>query len=398
MLTRRDVVVWLAAFVVVAVWISGSGFASRDADSMLYAGLSARIAEQPWPRWIAPEWWGLWPRIGLSGYFREHPVGGFILPALLARAGVPGEQAAYIVGVAAGLASTLLIAHLVSGVTSPREGRATLVLLQIMPVAFVFRVRANQEYLLLLCLLVTIIGLDRTRRTWAGALLVAFGVTAALLVKGAFLLLVLAGAVLWMVINPRRVPGALERPVVALIAAIAVAGLAGWAYEYGYRHVTGESFVATYWARQFSEVAVSTPITGALTFVQHLGFYVVRIAWHAAPWSLAWAAAWRRAWSAGGLRRMNEPAMRGLAFTGAYALVLTLMLSPSSRVAERYVFYATYAVAAAGAVAAYRGSPRLSALLDRLDARIPACPAIVWFVLVAARLSVGSLLPRIMVN
>ncbi|MCC7008764.1 MAG: glycosyltransferase family 39 protein [Acidobacteria bacterium] len=394
MLSRRDVTVWIVAFLAVACWIVAIRFESADADSMLYAGLSARIAEQPWPRWIAPEWWGLWPRIGLTGYFREHPVGGFVLPALLARAGVPGEQAAYIVGVAAGLAVLLLIGHLVAGVTSRAEARASLVLLQCMPVAFVFRVRANQEYLLLACLLVIIVGLDRARASWKGVGLVVCGVCGALLVKGAFLVLVLAGAVLWLAANPRQAPGSSSRAVGSLAIALGAAAATAVGYEAFYRHVTGESFFATYWERQFSEVDVATPVNGAATFVQHVWFYIVRLLWHPAPWSLFFVAALWRHGVRGAADDDGPRARRALWFTAAYALALVVMLSPSSRVAERYVFYATYAVAAAGTVAAYRGAPRLRRTLDRLDASLPAFPALVWFALIAARLGLGPFLPR----
>ena len=37
----------------------------------------------------------------MQGLYREHPIGTFIPPALLIRAGVPGAQASFIVGFAA---------------------------------------------------------------------------------------------------------------------------------------------------------------------------------------------------------------------------------------------------------------------------------------------------------
>src|SRR5262245_4991681 len=161
LVSRREAALWLVCFAFVAILLVALRFESDDPDSDLYARLSARIAEQPLVRWVAPEWWGLWSRVGLTGYYREHPIGGFALPAALARLGLPGEQAAYIVGVAAGLISLLLIGHLVERLTTRADGRAALLLLQIMPVAFLFRIRANQEYAMLICQLVTILGLDR---------------------------------------------------------------------------------------------------------------------------------------------------------------------------------------------------------------------------------------------
>ena len=49
----------------------------------------------------------------------------------------------------------------------PRDdARAALVLLQLMPVAFLFRIRANHEYLMLVGLLVTLVGLEKVRQSW----------------------------------------------------------------------------------------------------------------------------------------------------------------------------------------------------------------------------------------
>ena len=107
-------------------------------------------------------------------------------------------QAAYIVGIAAGLACLLLAAHLVTGVTSREDGRLALVLLQLMPVAFIFRIRANHEYPMLLCLLLMLIGLDGVRRSWRHVWIAPVALTAALLVKGVFVVIPLLAAGLWI--------------------------------------------------------------------------------------------------------------------------------------------------------------------------------------------------------
>ncbi len=58
--------------------------------------------------------------------------------------------------------------------TTRDDARAALVLLQFMPVAFLFRIRANHEYLMLVGLLVTLVGVEKVRRSW-WALVVAAG-------------------------------------------------------------------------------------------------------------------------------------------------------------------------------------------------------------------------------
>jgi 4-amino-4-deoxy-L-arabinose transferase-like glycosyltransferase len=390
-------IIWLAVLVVAGALLIATGFTSSDADSSLYAGLSARLTVEPMSRWIAPEWWGLWPRLGFTGYYRDHPIGGFVLPAALARLGVPGEQAAYIVGLTAGLVALLLIAEIIRRTTSTADARAALVLLQLMPVAFVFRVRANQEYAMLVCLLTACLGLDWARRSLWGFVPVAAALAAALVIKGAFISLTLAGAGLWLLTNPTRAAGSTWRAVAVGATAIATTGLVAVGYDQWHASITGQPFWREYWTVQLSHVEVSTPLSGASTFLEHAFFYLSRLIWHPAPWSLAlgvaaWRArgVWRQTW-----QRMSESSRSALIFVLAYAGLLVAMLSPSSRVAERYVFSATYAVAAAGVVAAFHAVRPLARILTRLDRSIPGFPAWLWLALVVARLVAGRFMPRL---
>ena len=212
-LSPRERWLWIAAFVLIAALLVVTRFTSDDPDSALYASISGRLSQEPFARWLAPEWWGFWPEAGITGLFREHPAGVFLLPAALGRIGIPGEQAAYVVGVGAGLLSVVISGLLVGRIAGIREGRATLVLLQLMPVAFIFRIRANHEYPMLAALMVALLSLDGLHRSFWWALLLAIALTGALLVKGVFVVLVLAAVVLWILIDPtqRHVRGQLRR-------------------------------------------------------------------------------------------------------------------------------------------------------------------------------------------
>ena len=188
LIPARETALWARAFLVVAALLITSGFSSDDPDSALYAGIAGRLAEEPVARWIAPEWWGFWPEAEMTGLFREHPAGVFLLSAALTRVGIPAAQGAYVVGAFAGLASVLMMAWLIGRVATRDEARGALVLLQLMPVAFIFRMRANHEYPMLVCLLLALIGLVRVaeaRSSW-GTALVALGLTAGLFIKGVF--------------------------------------------------------------------------------------------------------------------------------------------------------------------------------------------------------------------
>ena len=136
----------------------------------------------------------------------------------------------------------------------------------------------------------------------------------------------------------------------------------------------------------------------ALLFVQHLGFYVLRLLFHPAPWSLAlvWAM-WKRTEPRGQPSEHARAATetRSLAFALSFAAASVVMLSAASRFAERYAFSATYLIGAAGVVVAWRRFPALRMALGRLEAAVPAAPAVVWLTLLVLRLALGPFLPRI---
>jgi 4-amino-4-deoxy-L-arabinose transferase-like glycosyltransferase len=397
LLPARALAIWAAAFVLVCCLIGVTGFSSEDPDSALHAALSARLAALPASQWIAPEWWGEWDS---QGPYREHPAGILIGPVLLAQVGVPAVQGAYMIGVAAGLAALLLIGVLVGRVIGPAAGWAVLLLLQVMPVAFIFRIRANHEYPMLACLLVALVALDGVQRSWRWAAVLAVALTTGLLIKGAFVVLVLAGAGLWVFVDPAGRRVSLGRAAVALAASALVMAATAWAYDLAYLHATGQRFWWPYWQRQLGPLTVATPFDDAAMLASHLGFYLTRLLWHPAPWSLGlvvwvlwmWA---RRGGPRGAWRGAPRGVRRGAVFTLGFAALSVLILSPASRFAERYAFSASFAVGTCGAVLAVRHLPRLAAWLERQRAARPALPAWLWAGLMLARLLVGPVLPRV---
>jgi 4-amino-4-deoxy-L-arabinose transferase-like glycosyltransferase len=395
--SRREAIVWTAAFLIGTSAIVLSGFTSGDPDSDLYASISDRLSQEPVARWVAPEWWGFWPEANMTGLFREHPAGVFWLPAALGRLGMPPRQGAYVAGVAAGLASLLLIASVVSRLSGGDDARAAMVLLQLMPVAFIFRIRANHEYPMLFALVLMLVGLSRVAASWRWSALVVAGLVIGLLVKGVFVILLLAAAALWVVVNPTGEPRARIRGVTAITGGVAAMAAVIWLYDWQYARVTGETFWARYWERQLAPLTIATPVEGGSTLLHHVSFYVSRLLWHPAPWSLALVGALfsYRATLISRWLQLPVAARRGVLFAFAFALASLVVLSPASRFAERYVFSATYAVGTVGAVVAYRRWPRVREAIRRADAAVPALPAVVWIVLLLARLALGPLLPRI---
>jgi 4-amino-4-deoxy-L-arabinose transferase-like glycosyltransferase len=392
--TPRELAIWAACFLVAAALIVLTGFTSLDADSALYAGISGKLTQEPFARWIAPEWWGFWDGTGL---FREHPAGLFFLPAAMGRLGISAIQAAFVQGIAAALGSLLLIGVLVARVTRASEGRAALILLQLMPVAFIFRIRSNHEYPMLFCLALTLVALDNVRRSWWWAVVVALAVSAAMLVKGVFVVLILIAAGLWTMLNPTQQQGSPARPLLAIVAGLVAMLLVALAYDAWYLNATGETFWDPYWRRQMGPVTVASPLTGAATALHHLGFYVLRILWHPAPWSFAvLALAWRyrRRFITQARTLLAASEQRAIVFAGLFILAVIGLLFPLSRWAERYAFSATYTAAALGAVIACRTWAPIRAL-DRFWTTSSTSAALLWLALIVLRLIFGPLLPRL---
>ncbi len=402
LLSPREGLLWALAFVAISAMLVATRFTSADPDSSLYASISGRLTQEPASRWIAPQWWGFWPETKMEGLFREHPSGVFVVPAAVARIGIPGEQAAYVVGIGYGLIALLLIGVLIARLTSVGDARAALVLLQLMPVAFLFRIRANHEYPMLVALLVTLVSVEGARRSWGWIAGIALGLTLGLLVKGVFVVMAVLGAGLWILINPTRARGTTGRAVVACVIAAAVTAGIAVLYDAWYLRVTGETFWGPYWRRQLGPVTIATPLDNASTLAGHVFFYVSRLIWFPAPWSIALlTAAWQlwrhRAGDAGpsAWRRLSGSARRGAVFALGFAALSILLLSPSSRFAERYAFSAAFMVGAVGAIAAYRTWRPVTRALETLDARVPALPAMVWLALMLVRIVLGPWLPRI---
>jgi len=394
------VVAWLACITILAA----VHYTSGDPDSRLYAGISARLVTEPVERWIAPEWWGFW---GLTGPYHEHPVGMFVVPALGGRLGYPPEQTAYAINALYQVLSFALIVAIARAVSTPSEARALGWVLQLLPIAFVFRIRANQEYAVLAAWLFALYATERarTRPVWTAGMLAGF--CGVLLVKGVFAFMVPVGSVMWLIARGRVVARAsdasLGRHPFAAWVGVGLMPFAGvlitWGYEIMYLHVTGRSFLETYLARQVPEGAL-TEGSPAVRTSYSLVWYLGRLAWFAFPWSLVavWGAA--MAAHADGLRTfapITERAPVDRSWQGVWFAVWTSALlvgafSLAHRKADRYIFPVYFLLAAPGVVYAIRRWPWMRGIASRLDR--PWVPAAVYTLLFLLRLVTRGKLPE----
>ena len=375
----RLIAIWLAVLVVAAVLLAATGYRTRDPDSRVYITITTHLLDEPTSRWIAPQWWGAF---GLQGLFRDHPAGTFVVPALLARTGYPVAQSLFVVTLACQIVSLLLMAALASRLTPAPHARALVWALQLIPIAFVFRVRANQEYLLLAGLLLAIYGLERARSSWAWIAVAVAGALYALIVKGVFALLapVLAGLWLWSR-RPRATVGGVAWTGLAVMALLMP--VAAWGYEHAYRAVTDQSFLDYYLgARVALEGSTTRPWPFPLDKVANAAWYAGRVLWYAAPWSLVAIAS-----VAPAMRARLTPASRDwVRFAAMAALVTIALVAARDTKADRYVFPAYFFGASAGVILACARWPRVGAWADRLDQTWPWGPAVLWLLLVGGRI------------
>jgi 4-amino-4-deoxy-L-arabinose transferase-like glycosyltransferase len=388
-LTTRDRLAYSAGFILAAALICATHFTSHDGDSALYAAIGGHTSAEPLRQWVAPKWWALWPGSTVDELFIEHPAGLYWLPAALGRLGLPAAPSAYVVGVGASLLALLGLSALVERIDGPVAARATLMLLPLMPVAFIFRVRANHEYPMLLCLVVALLALEGVRESWSWLIGLCAAFTAALVIKGVFALLVVGGGGLWLIANPTGRPRA-WRAWVGFGIGLTALLFAAVAYDDWYTAVTGHGFWRAYWQRQVGPMTFASPFEQAGIVTRHVGFYALHVLWHSAPWVvvLVWVGC-RRLWQAR-VTLLTAAERRGLLFVATFALASLVALSVPSRVAERYMFSATFLLGVSGITVAVRTWPGFRAWIERVDSAVPSLPALVWTALVVGRIAMGT--------
>jgi 4-amino-4-deoxy-L-arabinose transferase-like glycosyltransferase len=378
-------VAWVLVLAALAALLAVLRYQTRDPDSVLYARMAAQMSDQPMERWIAPTW----PSGSYAqGLYREHPVGVFVRPALLARAGYPAEQAAYVVNAIDQIGALLLLPVLAAAFADRRHSWRLASLVQLVPIAFTYRIRANQEATVLLCLVVALVGTELSRERPAFALLTAAALDALALVKGLVVVPALVACLLWLLacrLARRRLGFAWWGLVLAVVAILATA----LAYDSAYTRVTGESFLGYYLGRAVR--ADPNPASRVSDTLYNLFWYGARVVWFAAPWSVL-------ALFAGRPRPEGTADERGrfagALFVLAATLVYLVFFSLGQRRAERYIFPAYFLVAGGGALAAQQRWPRLARALRPLDS--PYAPIVIFAATVALHLIGGLLhLPRI---
>jgi hypothetical protein len=338
----------------------------------------------------------------MEGLYREHPAGIFLLPALLARLGYPAEQAAYAINAGYQVLTLVLLTRLAAAVVPGVEARSLAWLLQLLPVAFTYRIRANQEQALLLGFAAALLGVERSRKQPAWGAVTIASLVALLLVKGVLAAFAATACALWLLLRRRGQEGSgSDRGAwVGLFSGLGAMAVTVVGYEVAYQSVTGQPFLSSYLARQLGAAGIPQSEAVLAQKAYNLVWYLGRVLWFPFPWSLAaLGAGWRwRASLASLLRNRSvsgserDPgALAGLAFALALSGLYVGCFSLSDRRADRYIFPVYFALGAAGAVATLRHSRSLRRAAGRLDSPGPLVPILVWLLVFALHLASGPL-------
>ncbi len=384
---------WAIALAVAATLLALTAFKSRDPDSTVYSEISARLSLLPFRAWLAPEWGGSW---GFSGPFREHPIGIFVPPALLARWGYPAEQAAFAVGALCSVAVLWMLRRVVAPLVHEHEAVAAQWAALILPIAFVYRVRATQEYPTFLLTLCALYATHRSRRSPVWIAGVVCAVCAVALVKGIFVIFVPVVCSLWILLLPdidakpdKRTRGnAVAWIGIALAVVIVVAGT--WVYELAYQRATGDSFFVYYLRSRVGENAGLTGLSFSVsTKLYNLVWYIARLLWFGIPGSVVLLLSVRR------LATASAAARRAASFALLAAAVYVVAMSIGANKADRFIFPAYFFVGTLGAVVAMRRWNVVNRVALRVAALPPYTLPLVWLGLFMLGLATEYRLPRI---
>jgi hypothetical protein len=271
------------------------------------------------------------------------------------------------------------------------DANALGLLAQLLPIAFTFRIRANHEPAVLLCILAALFGVEHARRRPAWGVVAVGGLVAFLLVKGVLVVMGFAACALWLLTEPKADPPVRGgRAWMVLLAAMVGVGLTALVYEALYRQAAGEPFWSFYLGRQLGVAAVAQSEAGLSQKAYNLVWYLGRVVWFPFPWSLTLAAALlsRRGRE---VEATQERPRSGVLFVVLFTAFNLAAFSLSDRRADRYIFPVYYAVGAAGAIAALRKWPRLSSLTADVQRGRAWLPAALWLALFAVHLLAGRL-------
>lgn len=426
-------VIVLTVILTFGVMASALNYQTSDPDSQFYVFLTRQQALRDSSELMAPYWLGQ-QNIRPDEYVRDHLIGQIALGYGFAQLGFPPETSLYVACALFSLLSYLLIHAILRHWLSSEDALLATLLTLILPISFLYRVRANHELpLLFFCLLVVWGGLS-IRSLARYTALVVLSTAGVFLVKGFVFVVIPMLAVLTLLLNGTlTLKRWIARSLVVGLVSVAVTGAVGVAYEAAFRQVTGQSFFHDYFTIQFLNRSVrhtAGDYPFILKRVWAMGYYLVQSLWYGVPLTVVGGyvffgkgqrgpvgrgqksarvfALWTHCRS---FLRSEVPlcsglpsAMQGFVLLLVLALSYIALMALSDRVSGRYVFPAFYLIpmgiavqlASMGKLEFWRNKKSLSRILGYGSVRPTLVISMVFLLLTSLHLfttNKGTLIP-----
>jgi 4-amino-4-deoxy-L-arabinose transferase-like glycosyltransferase len=284
-----------------------------------------------------------------------------------------------------------MIRRVAAPLVQPHEAAAVAWAAMLLPIAFVYRIRANQEYPLLVLVLVALYATERSRAGAGWIFVTAAAAVALFLVKGIFVVFVPVLCALWLLLVRRDSRESTAWPWAGIVLSVVAVALAATGYEVLYRRMAGDSFFSYYIEQRLgSNTGLNADAVPRVTDrLSNVLWYGARVIWFATPGSLILVlAAFRRGRSTARL----SPA---LAYCLAVAAVYVTVMSLGSNRADRFVFPAYFSIGVGGAVVAMRRWARVEQAARWIERREPYGTPLLWFVLFMLTFLTASRLPYV---
>lgn len=340
----RPIILWVISLAVVWTFLSQLPYTPKDGDGWLYTHIAEEVSSRGLGELIAIQWYGeckIYDKASeYCRYFYEHPPGLFILPVLLTKIGIPKEKATLFADTLYQLILLLGIYLLASHFLPRKAAELAAFAVLLLPISFVYSMRATQETPLLMCLCLSIVVVLKTNlhpilRCGTLVLLAAF----AALLKGIMvvpLVVIVCASVFFFTAKPSRFKSMSLVFFLMVVGAYLVLSI----FDKVRMAMTGNSFWLNYldiqlWHRSLEPVTFLEFIRRTLS---HFVFYIGCIAWYSFPWSLIFGYIIFKKSKNENALKLNRPT-RVLLVVLAFGTILHLFaFSLFARYSMRYIF------------------------------------------------------------
>ena len=294
-ITRKNYILiffsWLTALILVSTFIIQGNYVARENDSRLYSRFTQQLNEKPLKRYLALEWRDYSSHFAEkeTPYVRDHLIGQFLFPVLLAKLGIPATHSIYIANTIYKILSLFLLFVIAKKFYSLKLAALLTILIQLIPVSLNYQMRANHEPALLLLVLLAIYSIVNFKENIIFKTLLFISVQFCFLIKGVAFLPLLPVILATYLIYSYKKDSAYCLKDISLLTFIFLSPLlTAYLYELAFQATTGHPFFSKYIKTQLMDRAFKEQSDGILFFknIKAFGYYLSRTLSYSLPWSL----------------------------------------------------------------------------------------------------------------